>query len=92
MNRIFILYYKINVITQREEYAMTQQPDTAISLENLSLNQRKSYTYHAVLVISLCASFLFYKYIIQNFPSVISAQLMSEFNLQGLGLGMLSGG
>lgn len=46
---------------------------------------------HAVVAISLCAAFLFYKYILQNFPSVMSQQLMTAFQLQGLGLGMLSG-
>lgn len=45
----------------------------------------------AVLVISLCAAFLFYKYILQNFPSVMAPQLMESFHLQGLGLGVLSG-
>lgn len=47
--------------------------------------------FHSIIAISLCAAFLFYKYILQNFPSVMSQQLMSAFNLQGLGLGMLSG-
>lgn len=51
----------------------------------------KTNTTRAILVISLCASFLFYKYILQNFPSVMSVQLMDAFNLQGLGLGVLSG-
>ncbi|MCX7116937.1 MAG: MFS transporter [Legionellales bacterium] len=46
---------------------------------------------HAILIIGLCASFLFYKYILQNFPSVMSSQLMDSFHLYGLGLGVLSG-
>ena len=45
----------------------------------------------ANLSILLCAGFLFYKYILQNFPSVMATQLMQAFDLQGLGLGMLSG-
>lgn len=45
----------------------------------------------AVMVISLSAFFLFYKYILQNFPSVMAPQLMHAFHLQGLGLGILSG-
>lgn len=57
-----------------------------------SEKMNRSHTRTAILVLTLCAAFLFYKYIIQNFPSVISGQLMSDFNLQGLGLGMLSGG
>lgn len=48
-------------------------------------------TSRAVLIIALSALFLFYKYIIQNFPSIMAPQLMSAFHLQGLGLGMLSG-
>ena len=45
----------------------------------------------AMLVMGLCAAFLFYKYILQNFPSVMASQLMESFHLQGLGLGVLSG-
>ena len=48
-------------------------------------------TWRAILIISLCAAFLFYKYILQNFPSIMAPQLMAAFNLQGLGLGVLSG-
>lgn len=45
----------------------------------------------AIGVMTLCAAFLFYKYILQNFPSVMAGQLMTAFHLQGLGLGVLSG-
>lgn len=45
----------------------------------------------SIISITLCAAFLFYKYVVQNFPSVMSIQLMQAFELQGLGLGMLSG-
>jgi MFS family permease len=45
----------------------------------------------SILIVSLCAAFLFYKYIIQNFPSVMAPELMDAFHLQGLGLGVLSG-
>lgn len=48
-------------------------------------------TYRAIIIVSLCAFFLFYKYILQNFPSVMSSQLMDSFHLHGLGLGVLSG-
>ncbi len=51
------------------------------------MNQQK----RAILTISLCGAFLFYKYILQNFPSIMAPQLMAAFHLQGLGLGMLSG-
>ena len=47
----------------------------------------KSYTY---LIISLCAFFLFYKYILQIYPSIITEPLMSEFKLNGAGLGNLA--
>lgn len=47
--------------------------------------------FHSILAITLCAVFLFYKYILQNFPIVMSQQLMAAFELKGLGLGILSG-
>lgn len=48
-------------------------------------------TNRAFIIIGLSAIFLFYKYILQNFPSVMAPQLMAAFDLQGLGLGVLSG-
>lgn len=48
-------------------------------------------TRQAILIISLCSAFLFYKYVLQSFPSIMAPQLMHTFNLQGLGLGVLSG-
>ena len=42
------------------------------------------------LVISLCAFFLFYKYILQVSPSVMTDQLMREFKIDGTGLGNLA--
>src|SRR5262245_52752289 len=49
----------------------------------------KHYRY-SLLVISLCACFLFYKYVLQVYPSIITEQLMREFNLTGAGLGNLA--
>lgn len=46
-----------------------------------------SYSYW---IISLCACFLFYKYVLQIYPSIITDHLMSEFNLNGAGLGNLA--
>ncbi|HSW69861.1 MAG TPA: MFS transporter [Gammaproteobacteria bacterium] len=46
--------------------------------------------YYPLLVISLCALFLFYKYILQIYPSIITDQLMQEFKLTGAGLGNLA--
>jgi MFS family permease len=47
-------------------------------------------TSYAVVIISLCACFLFYKYVLQIYPSIITTQLMREFNLTGAGLGNLA--
>ncbi len=38
----------------------------------------------------LCASFLFYKYILQVFPGIITENLMQEFHIDGAGLGNLA--
>lgn len=45
---------------------------------------------YPLFVISLCAAFLFYKYILQIYPSVITHELMREFELNGAGLGNLA--
>jgi len=45
---------------------------------------------YPLLVISLCACFLFYKYVLQIYPSIITDQLMREFNLTGAGLGNMA--
>ncbi len=47
-------------------------------------------TTYPIVVISLCAAFLFYKYILQVYPGIITDQLMQEFNLTGAGLGNLA--
>ncbi|STX37341.1 MFS transporter [Legionella feeleii] len=57
---------------------------------NASMFKIKDST-RAFFVLSLCAFFLFYKYILQNFPSIMTSQLMDSFHLQGLGVGVLSG-
>lgn len=41
-------------------------------------------------VIAFCSLFLFYKYILQVSPSVMTDQLMHHFHIQGLGLGNLA--
>ncbi|MGL5743386.1 MAG: MFS transporter [Legionella sp.] len=53
--------------------------------------KKKTITCRAVIIVSLSAAFLFYKYILQNFTSIMPQQLMDTFHLQGLGLGVLSG-
>jgi MFS family permease len=61
------------------------------SPDNNTPQDQHTITLRAVLIVSLCAAFLFYKYILQNFPSIMPQQLMETFHLQGLGLGVLSG-
>jgi MFS family permease len=52
-----------------------------------STTRQKLYAY---LIIFLCACFLFYKYVLQIYPSIITESLMREFNLTGAGLGNLA--
>ncbi|WP_419420847.1 MFS transporter [Legionella sp. D16C41] len=52
-------------------------------------NVTKNFSY-PVFVITLAAGFLFYKYVLQVFPSIIATDLMREFNLTGASLGGLA--
>ena len=45
---------------------------------------------YPVLIMCLAAGFLFYKYVLQVFPSIIADQLMGQFHLTGAGLGWLA--
>ncbi|MDR3501812.1 MAG: MFS transporter [Legionella sp.] len=65
--------------------------ESTCDAQTLNTPKTKTNTTRAVLVILLCSAFLFYKYVLQNFPSVMAPQLMDAFNLHGLGLGVLSG-
>ncbi len=56
----------------------------------ISILREKLSPLYPLLIISLCAGFLFYKYVLQIYPSVITEQLMKEFNLTGVGLGNLA--
>lgn len=58
-----------------------------VSLEN---KKARSLIAYPVLVISLAACFLFYKYVLQIFPSIITEQLMQQFHLSGVTLGNLA--
>lgn len=58
-----------------------------ISLEN---PKTRSVFVYPVVVISLAACFLFYKYILQIFPSIMTEPLMKQFHLTGVGLGNLA--
>lgn len=46
--------------------------------------------YYSLLILALCACFQFYKYLLQTYPSVITHELMNEFELTGAGLGNLA--
>ncbi len=51
---------------------------------------KTKYRTQALVIMLLCAAFLFYKYILQNFPSIITNELMQTFHLTGAGLGNLA--
>jgi len=56
-------------------------------------NAKKHFTTHRLypwLVIILAASFLFYKYILQVSPSIMTDDLMGEFHIEGASLGNLA--
>ncbi|MFZ0218678.1 MAG: MFS transporter [Candidatus Aquirickettsiella sp.] len=55
--------------------------------------KKKHFTVHPLypwLVIALAAAFLFYKYILQVSPSIMTEDLMRVFQIQGTGLGNLA--
>ena len=45
---------------------------------------------YSLLILFMCACFQFYKYLLQTYPSVITHELMFEFNLSGAELGNLA--
>lgn len=50
----------------------------------------KSLSFYSLSIWVLASLFMFYKYILQNFPSVMTLELMQAFHVESLGLGMLS--
>ncbi len=60
--------------------------DTHATTELTKTNHRA----YAMIILLLCSTFLFYKYILQNFPSIITTELMQDFHLSGVGLGNLT--
>ncbi len=60
------------------------------STENTSENISEKTSYYAWIIIGFCALFLFYKYVLQVSPSVMTHDLMRAFNLNGAGLGNLA--
>jgi MFS family permease len=59
-------------------------------LNDNSVKPTALYRLYTYSIIILCALFLFYKYILQIYPSVITEPLMQEFHLNGAGLGNLA--
>ncbi|MFC3909790.1 MFS transporter [Legionella dresdenensis] len=55
-----------------------------------SLSKKNPGLAYASFVVGLCALFLFYKYVLQIFPSIITDELMQTFKLTGTGLGNLA--
>jgi MFS family permease len=51
---------------------------------------KRTANFYPILVIFLCAAFLFYKYVLQVYPGIITPDLMREFSLDGAGLGNLA--
>jgi MFS family permease len=47
--------------------------------------------YYPIVVILLCSLFLFFKYVIQVFPSIMTDDLMRTFETNATGLGVLAG-
>ncbi|WP_115705840.1 MFS transporter [Legionella sainthelensi] len=59
-------------------------------LMSLEKNPTRPVLVYPIIVISLAACFLFYKYVLQIFPSIITTPLMKQFHLTGAGLGNLA--
>ncbi len=51
---------------------------------------RNNVLYYPWVIITLCAFFLFFKYVLQVSPSVMTKDLMAEFHVNGAGLGNLA--
>src|SRR5258708_427118 len=62
----------------------------AILIQSKGLLRDSFLKYYPWIVIVLCSFFLFYKYVLQVSPSVMTKDLMSEFNVHGAGLGNLA--
>ena len=70
------------------QYPFTQENDDT-SVLSVSSTKQTAYLY-PFLVISLSAFFLFYKYLLQVSPSVMTGDLMRAFHVKGTGLGNLA--
>lgn len=56
----------------------------------MGMGKNSTGSYYAWYVLILSSFFLFYKYLTQVFPSVITQELLSTFHLDGAGLGTLA--
>jgi len=67
--------------------------ETNLKIESnikIEKNIKVEKNYYPIFIITLCAAFLFYKYILQIYPSIITNQLMQDYHLTGAGLGNLA--
>lgn len=64
--------------------------DLDISLSSRPTSGRATIWYYPWVIITLCAFFLFFKYVLQVSPSVMTKELMTEFQINGVGLGNLA--
>lgn len=55
-----------------------------------SRTNREMSTSYLILIISLCASYVFYKFVLQTYPGIITNELTTEFHLSAAGLGNLA--
>lgn len=59
-------------------------------MAQINISETRQTSAYPIFVIGLCACFLFYKYVLQIFPSIITNELMQEYHLTGAGLGNLA--
>lgn len=78
--------------TKNENTDVTESvlPHGLLVSEQRTLMRQMLSTYYPWIVILLCAFFLFYKYVLQVSPSVMTTDLMREFHVNGTGLGNLA--
>jgi len=60
------------------------------AMASTQFNYQKNTLSYSWVVISFCALFLFYKYVLQVYPSIMTDSLMNEFHVDGAGLGNLA--
>lgn len=71
----------------------TQMNENVLNLNtdvSASITSRNNVWFYPWVIITLCAFFLFFKYVLQVSPSVMTKELMLEFHVSGAGLGNLA--